>query len=83
MHGMGGYTLHTGTAWHWELRTDLRNHATLNTLEFLSTYVGIYMENEFGNVDPLEVLLAQPIACLQWGGYESQTLMPKSNHCIW
>jgi hypothetical protein len=31
----------------------------LNTLEFLSSYVGIYMEKENGNVEPLEVLLAQ------------------------
>ena len=59
MHGIGGYSLHTGIAWRWELPPDLRDRATLNTLEFLSSYVGIYMEKENGNIEPLEVLLAQ------------------------
>jgi hypothetical protein len=59
LHGIGGYSLNTGTAWRWELPLNLRDRATLNTLEFLSSYVGIYLEREYGNVEPLEVLLAQ------------------------
>ena len=59
VHGIGGYSRTSGIAWRWELPLELRLRATLNTLEFLSSYISVYMEFELGQAAPLEVLLAQ------------------------
>jgi hypothetical protein len=59
LHGIGGYNLQSGKAWRWELPPDLRDRATLNTLEFMSSYVGLYMEYHLEQVAPLAVVLSQ------------------------
>jgi hypothetical protein len=58
-HGISGYSLMTSLGWHWEIPEDLHDRATLNTLEFLSCYIGVYMEHAVGGMEPLEVVLAQ------------------------
>ena len=49
-HGLGGYCLNTGRAWRLEIPEELRNRATLNSLEFLAGNVAIEMEQLHGNL---------------------------------
>jgi hypothetical protein len=59
IHGIGGYSLTSGLGWRWAVPPHLRLRATLNTLEFLASYVAIFMELKHSNITPFEVILAQ------------------------
>jgi len=58
-HGIGGYSLTSGFGWQWEIPLDLQGRATLNTLEFLASYVSIYMEIHESPVTANDILLSQ------------------------
>jgi hypothetical protein len=58
--GIGGYTLTSDVAWRWRLPPEFLRRVSLNGLEFLAIFVGIWMEIHFG--PPLsehEVFLSQ------------------------
>jgi hypothetical protein len=58
--GVGGYTLTSGLAWRWQLPSDLMRRISLNALEFLAIYLGIWMESRFGApLSDHEVFLSQ------------------------
>ena len=42
-HGLGGYSLKTGQAWHWEIYLHLRGRKSINFLEILACVVGILL----------------------------------------
>ena len=44
MHGMGGFNPSTGLAWRYELTTWMRKHLHINTIEFISATIGIWLE---------------------------------------
>ena len=61
-HGLGGFSATTGIAWRWELPVELRLRATLNSLEFLATYINAWMECHLAlssPVPPCSILLLQ------------------------
>ena len=63
--GLGGYCLHSGIAWRYQLPEDLAGRATLNTLEFLAAFVGMVVEfRERKEWSPVrDVLLSCRVAC--------------------
>ena len=42
--GLGGYKTSTGAAWRWKLPPELQHKFHINTLEFLSSLIGIWLE---------------------------------------
>jgi hypothetical protein len=58
-HGMGGYNLTSGNAWRFEIPTELRHRATLNTLEFMAGYISLAVEHYRGNLLPNDIFLVQ------------------------
>ena len=58
-HGMGGYNLVTGLAWHFEIPIDLWDRATLNMLEFMAGYISMSVEYYLGRLLPDDIFLVQ------------------------
>jgi hypothetical protein len=58
-HGIGGFSVTTGVAWHWEIPLHLHWQATLNSLEFLVAYVQLCMDIEVGKAPPGSCFLSQ------------------------
>ncbi|KAI2507351.1 hypothetical protein MHU86_7071 [Fragilaria crotonensis] len=69
--GIGGYCLHSGIAWRYQLPEDLAGRATLNTLEFLAAFVGMVVEFRKGKEwsPVLDVLLSQGDRTSAAGGW--------------
>jgi len=44
VHGIGGASLTASRGWRWEIPHELRLRATLNVLEYLASYITIWME---------------------------------------
>jgi hypothetical protein len=49
-HGIGGLNIITGRAWRFEIPEDLRHRATLNTLEYLGSIIGPWIDQLEGNL---------------------------------
>jgi hypothetical protein len=58
--GMGGYSLISGRAWRIETPDDLLFHMSLNTLEFLTCVIYIWLDIIEGCSKPEDCLLSQP-----------------------
>ena len=59
LHGIGGLSVTSGIAWWWELPWDLHLHASLNALEFLASYITIYMDIHVGAAPTDSCFLSQ------------------------
>ena len=59
LHGIGGLSVMSGIAWWWELPWDLCLRASLNALEFLVSYITIYMDIHVGATPTDSCFLSQ------------------------
>ena len=59
LHGIGGLSVTSGIARWWELPWDLRLCASLNALEFLASYITIYMDIHVGATPTDSCFLSQ------------------------
>jgi hypothetical protein len=57
--GMGGYNVITGQAWRWELPMELRLRTSINSLEFLSSVITIWVDILQGITQPEDCILSQ------------------------
>ena len=57
--GMGGYNVTSGRAWRWEIPLHLRLRTSINSLEFISCIVTIWVDIILGLVQPEDCLLSQ------------------------
>jgi hypothetical protein len=57
--GMGGYNIITGRAWRWELPIALRLRTSINSLEFISSVVTIWIDILLGLVQPEDCISSQ------------------------
>ena len=57
--GIGGYNLITGRAWRWQIPKRLRGRATLNSLEFLASYICVAVDLLEGDIPPESVFLCE------------------------
>jgi hypothetical protein len=57
--GMGGYNVTSGRAWRWEIPSHLRVRTSINSLEFISCIVTIWVDIILGLVQPEDCLLSQ------------------------
>lgn len=58
-HGIGGFSATSGVAWRWALPESYRDRASLNALEFLASYITIWMDIHHGNAPKESCFLAQ------------------------
>jgi hypothetical protein len=56
-HGIGGYRLVTGQAWRFEIPTGLCLRVSLNSLEYLASYVQLAFEASMTDIPPSSVIL--------------------------
>ena len=59
LHGIGGLSVTSGIAWRWELPWDLHLRTSLNALEFLASYITIYMDIHVGATPTDSCFLSQ------------------------
>ena len=59
LHGIGGLSVMSGITWQWELPWDLRLCTSLNALEFLVSYITIYMDIHVGATPTSSCFLSQ------------------------
>jgi hypothetical protein len=57
--GIGGLSLASHFGWRWEIPNELLYRTSLNSLEFLGSFVGMVMEKDHGHLPELSCLLAQ------------------------
>jgi hypothetical protein len=57
--GLGGYNIITGRAWHWELPINLRLRTSINSLEFISSVINIWIDITLGLIQPEDCILSQ------------------------
>jgi hypothetical protein len=58
-HGIGGYSLHSGRAWRFQLPVSLRGHLSLNLLEFIASAITIAVEIRWLGTKPEDCILSQ------------------------
>jgi hypothetical protein len=56
---MGSYSIITGRAWRWELPLELRLRTSINSLEFLSSIITIWIDISLGIIQPEDCILSQ------------------------
>ena len=59
LHGIGGLSVTSGIAWQWEIPWDLHLCTSLNALEFLASYITIYMDIHVGAAPADSCFLSQ------------------------
>jgi len=59
VHGVGGASLTAGAGWRWELPLDLLLRATLNVLEYMASYITIWMDIHMWHAEPGSCFLSQ------------------------
>ena len=59
LHGIGGLSVMSGITWHWEIPWDLCLCTSLNALEFLASYITIYMDIHVGATPADSCFLSQ------------------------
>ncbi len=64
---MGGYNAITGRAWRWELPLELRLRTSINSLEFLSSIITIWIDISLGIIQPEDCILSQTDSSLAAG----------------
>jgi len=57
--GIGGYNIVSGRAWRWELPVALRLHTSINSLEFISSVITIWIDIYLGLISPEDCILSQ------------------------
>jgi hypothetical protein len=57
--GMGGYSVLSGRAWRWEIPLDLRLRTSINSLEFISCVITIWIEIINKDILPEDCLWSQ------------------------
>ena len=57
-HGLGGFSVRTGTAWRYLITPELRGRAHINLLEFMVQVVSIWIDTLAGAIKPQDCLLA-------------------------
>ncbi len=57
--GLGGYNVIFGQAWRWEFPLNLRLRTSINSLEFISSVVTIWIDILLGTIHPEDCLLSQ------------------------
>ncbi len=57
--GLGGYNIITGRAWRWELPINLRLRTSINSLEFISSVINIWIDITLGLIQPEDCILSQ------------------------
>ena len=65
--GMGGYNAITGRAWRWELPLELHLRTSINSLEFLSSIITIWIDISLGIIQPEDCILSQTDSSLAAG----------------
>lgn len=56
--GMGGYTITSGIAWHYELTVDYRLCTSINSLEFIACMINTWVDSFHGILTPESCLLS-------------------------
>jgi hypothetical protein len=57
--GMGGYNITSGVAWHFELPVDCRLQTSMNSLEFITCIINIWVDIFHGILESESCLLSQ------------------------
>jgi hypothetical protein len=57
--GIGGYNITSGIAWRFEIPTDCRLRTSLNSLEFLSCMISIWVDSIHSRIENSDCLLCQ------------------------
>jgi hypothetical protein len=57
--GLGGYNLVSGRAWRWELPIELQNRTSINSLEFLSCLITIWVDASISHIQFEDCILSQ------------------------
>jgi len=79
-HGIGGYSLTSGRAWHFELTENCHHHVSLNSLEFVTSFITIWVDTIESHIQPKPCLLSQTDSSSAAGWLRKSNFYPEDQN---
>jgi hypothetical protein len=80
--GLGGYNVTSGIGWRLELPVDCHLRSSLNSLEFLSSLISIWMDHFYQIIEPEDCILSQTDSSTTMGWLKKSNFADKPDEAI-
>jgi hypothetical protein len=80
--GLGGYNITSGIGWRLELPVDCRLRTSLNSLEFLSSLISIWMDHFYEVIEPEDCILSQTDSSATMGWLKKSNFADKLDQAV-
>jgi hypothetical protein len=80
--GLGGYNVTSGIGWRLELPVDCRLCSSLNSLEFLSSLISIWMDHFYQITEPEDCILSQTDSSTTMGWIKKTNFADKPDEAV-